>query len=116
MKRIGLKWNLEKSKYMFNISKIKLELPRTLSRQTLQENIGHISTEEYYSRSIFLPLLYTLLQQLNDYFQGKTMDAIKGIYLIPSNNEKLTSEKEKQMYCATDLINNGTDFDQEISI
>ena len=37
--------------------------------------------------------------------------------MIPSDNEKLMSEKEKiKAYYATDLINNGTDFDQEISL
>ena len=39
------------------------------------------------------------------------------MYLIPSNNEKLMSEKETiKAYYATDLINNGADFDQEISL
>ena len=58
-----------------------------------------------------------MLQQLNDLFQGKTKDAVKGMYLIPSNNEKLMSEKGKiKVYYATNLINNGADFDQEISL
>ena len=39
------------------------------------------------------------------------------MYLIPSNNEKLISEKEKvKAYYATDIIDNGADFDQEISL
>ena len=39
------------------------------------------------------------------------------MYLIPSNNEKLMSEKGKiKVYYATNLINNGADFDQEISL
>ena len=39
------------------------------------------------------------------------------MYLIPSNNEQLMSEKEKiKAYYATDLIKNGADFDQEISL
>ena len=50
-------------------------------------------------------------------FSRQNKDEIKGIYLIPSDNEKLMSEKEKiKAYYATDLINNGTDFDQEISL
>ena len=50
-------------------------------------------------------------------FSRQNKDEIKGIYLIPSNNEKLMSEKEKiKAYYATDLINNGADFDQEISL
>ena len=37
--------------------------------------------------------------------------------LIPSNNDKLTSAKEKiEAYYATNLINNGAEFDQEISL
>ena len=36
--------------------------------------------------------------------------------MIPCNNKILMGEKEKiKVYYATDLINNGTDFDQEIS-
>ena len=39
------------------------------------------------------------------------------MYLIPSNNEKVMGEKEKiKAYYTTDLINNGADFDQEISL
>ena len=39
------------------------------------------------------------------------------MYLILSNNEKLMSEKGKiKVYYATNLINNGADFDQEISL
>ena len=41
----------EKSKDMLNISKIKLEVLRTSSRQTLQDNVEHTSTEEYCRRS-----------------------------------------------------------------
>ena len=46
---------LEKSKDMLNISKIKLEISRTASRQTLRDNVEHTSIEEYYIHSIFLP-------------------------------------------------------------
>ena len=102
---------LEKSKDMLKISKIKLEIPRTASRQTLRNNVEHTSIEEYYRRSVFLPLLDSLLQQLNDRFQGKRKDAIKRMYLITSNNEKVMNEKEKiKAYYATDLINNGANL------
>ena len=86
---------LEKSKDMFIISKIKLEVPRTSSKQTLRLHFHVIysSIEEYYRRSIFLPFLNSLLQQLNDHFQSKTKVVIKGTYLIPSNNEKLMGKK-----------------------
>ena len=39
------------------------------------------------------------------------------MYFITSNNEKFMSEKEKIKVCyATNFINNGADFDQEISL
>ena len=80
---------------MFIISKIKLEVPRTSPKQTLRFHfhVVYSSIEEYYRRSIFLPFLNSLLQQLNDHFQSKTKDVIKAIYLIPSNNEKLMGKK-----------------------
>ena len=53
---------LEKSENVLNISKIKLEVPRTASRQTLRDIVEHTSIEEYYRRSIFLPFLESLLQ------------------------------------------------------
>ena len=57
------------------------------SRQALRDNVEHTSIEEYYRCSIFLPFFESLLQQINRRFQGKTKDAIKGMYLIPSNNK-----------------------------
>ena len=89
---------LEKSK-----DKKKLQVPRTASRKTLRD-VVHTSIEECYRGSICLSLLESLLQQLNNCFQRKTKDAIKEMYLLPSNNEKLVSEKEKiKAYYATDL-------------
>ena len=39
------------------------------------------------------------------------------MYLLPKSSDKLVSEEEKiKAYYATDLINNGADFDQEISL
>ena len=60
-----------------------------------KDNVEHTSIEERYRSSIFLPFLDSVLQQLNNRFQSKTKDAIKGMHLIPNNKEKLTSEKEK---------------------
>ena len=77
---------------MLNISKIKLEVQRTALRQTLQDNAELISIEEYYKHSTFLPFLYSLLQQLNNFFDDKTKDAIR-MYLISSINQTPMSEK-----------------------
>ena len=56
---------LEKSKDILNIL-----------RQTLRDNVKHISIEEYYRRSISLPFLDSLLQQPSNRFHGKTKYAI----------------------------------------
>lgn len=74
---------------MMIISKTKLEVSRTSFRQPLRDNVEHTYTEEYYGHSIFRHFLGSLLHQLNDRFQGKTKGAVKGMYLIPSNNKKL---------------------------
>ena len=62
-----------------------ITVPRTVSRQTLQDNVEHENAEQYYHCTVFIPFLDCLAQQLYDRFQGRTKDAIKGMYLIPSN-------------------------------
>ena len=74
--------------------RISTDLGTTASRQTLRDKVEHTSKEEYYRRSISLPFLDSLLQQLNDRFQGKTKDAVKGMYLIPSNNDNIDTNLE----------------------
>ena len=53
----------------------------TVSRQNLRDNAEHENAEPYYHRTVFIPFLYCLAQQLHDRFQGKTKDAVKGMYL-----------------------------------
>ena len=62
-----------------------ITIPRTVSRQTLRDNVEHENAEQYGHRTVFIPFLDCLVQQPNDRFQGRTKDAIKGMYLIPSN-------------------------------
>ena len=45
---------------------------------------SNTTSEEYYRRTIFIPFIYSLIQQLNERFSGKTKSAISGIYLILS--------------------------------
>ena len=61
-----------------------ITIPRTVTPQNLRDNVEHDNAEQYYPRTLFIPFLDCLVQQLNDRFQGKTKDAIKGIYLISS--------------------------------
>ncbi len=66
------------------------QVPRTASPQQYRENIEHSSTEEYYRRSIILPLLDNLIQQMNDRFGSTQMIVAKLINLVPSVITKFT--------------------------
>ena len=48
---------------------------RTVSPQTLLDNVEHENVEQYYRRTVFIPFLDCFVQQLNDYLQGRTEDA-----------------------------------------
>ena len=54
---------------------ITVSRTRTVSRQTLRDNVEHENAEQYYRRTVFIPFLDCLVQR-NDCFQGRTKDAI----------------------------------------
>ena len=61
---------------------------------------------KYYCRTVFIPFLDCLLQQVNDRFQGRTKDTIKGMYLIPSNLSDVDKKvKHIKRYHGNDLPN-----------
>ena len=60
------------------------QVPRTASHQRHRDNVEHSSNEEYYRRSIVLPLLDNLIQQMNDRFGSTQMIVAKLINLVPS--------------------------------
>lgn len=60
------------------------EVPRTASRQIHRDNVEHSTPEEYYRRSIILPLLDSLIQQMKDRFSKTQIVVAKLINLIPS--------------------------------
>ena len=70
---------------MTSLADTTITVPRTVSRQNLRDNVEHENAEQYYRRTVFIPFLDCLVQQLNDRFQAKTKDTIKVMYLIPSN-------------------------------
>ena len=76
-----------------------ITVPRTLSRQTLRDNVEHENAEQYYRCTVFVPFLDCLVHQLNDRFQRKTKDAIKGMYLIPSNLSDVDDSVEHIKRC-----------------
>ena len=85
----------KKCETMANLSNVAITVPRIVQRQTLRANFDHYIPEKYYRRSIFIPFVDCLLQQLHDRFQGKTKNCIKGIFLIPSNLENTNTEVNK---------------------
>ena len=66
----------------------------------------HENVEQYYNRTVFIPFLDCLAQQLNDRFQERTKDAIKAMYLIPSNLSDVDNKvKQIKGYYGNDLPN-----------
>ena len=82
-----------------------ITVPRTVSRQTLRDNVEHENPEQYYRHTVFI-LFLDCLVQLNDLFQGGTKHAIKGMYLIPSNLSDVDNKmKHIKCYYGNDLPN-----------
>ena len=83
-----------------------ITVPRTVSRQNLRDNVEHENAEQNYRRTLFIPFLDCLVQQLNDRFQGKAKGAIKGMYLILSNLSDVDDKlKYIKRYYSNDLPN-----------
>ena len=88
-------------------------VPRTSSRQALRVNVEHENVRRYYRRTVFLDCL---LQQLNERFQRRTEDVIKGMCLIPSNLCNVDKNVEHiKLYYGNDLPNEDR-FIQEIKL
>ena len=95
-----------KCQVMATLADTIITVSRRVSRQNLRDNVEHQKGELYYRRAIFIPFLDCLVQQLNDRFQGKTKDAIKGMYLIPSNLSDVDDKVEHiKRYYSNDLPN-----------
>ena len=83
-----------------------ITVPRTVSPQTLWDNVKPENAKQCHRRTVFIPFLDCPVQQLNDRFQGRTKDAIKGIYLIPSHLSDADDKVEHiKRYYGNDLPN-----------
>ena len=81
-------------------------VPRTVSRQTLRDNVEHKNAEQYYHRIVFIPFLDCLVKQLNDRFERRTKDAIKSMYFIPINHSDVDDKVEHiKRYYGNDFPN-----------
>ena len=60
------------------------QVPRIAGRQCHRENVEHTSAEEYYRRTVVIPFLDGLLEQLRERFGSTQMMASKLMNLVPS--------------------------------
>ena len=60
------------------------QVPRIAGRQCHRENVEHVSTEEYYRRTVVIPSLDNLLEQLRERFGNTQIIASKLMNLVPS--------------------------------
>ena len=60
------------------------QVPRTTGRQIHRDNVEHASAEEYFRRTVVIPFLDNLLEQLRERFGSTQMMASKLMCLVPS--------------------------------
>ena len=60
------------------------QVPRITGRQCHRDNVEHASAEEYYRRTIIIPFLDNLIQQLQERFGNTQVVASKLMNLVPS--------------------------------
>ena len=59
-------------------------MPRTVNRQADRANLQAISPSQFYTRSVFLPFIDTVLEQLGERFCSDLVDCIELKFLITS--------------------------------
>ena len=111
---VELKAIIEKCTKMTELPGNKLKVPRVNARQIYGSNVELTTLEEYCRRTIFVPFMDGLIQQLNDRFNGTTKSAMSGIYLIPSLIENFP-KSEIFEYFQSDLLSESS-FSQEIQL
>ena len=70
----------------------EMPIPRTCGRQTARSNVDASSPEECWRRSVFVPFLDHIIQELSDRFSQLNEDAVKRLNLLPSNLSNLSAE------------------------
>ena len=76
-------WLVQAEAIAFEVGVVS-EIPQVSSRQTFRNNVEFSSVEEYYERSIVLPLLDRLVQQMSDRFGTTQTVTANIIHLAPS--------------------------------
>ncbi|XP_078679498.1 52 kDa repressor of the inhibitor of the protein kinase-like [Branchiostoma floridae x Branchiostoma belcheri] len=94
-----------------------MEIPRRCGRQTQRSNVEADSPEVYFRRSVFLPFVDSMVEQLATRFQQLTAHACRALLLIPSNLDNLQEDhiQQLQQFYEPDLPSPHT-FRQEIRL
>ena len=88
-------------------------IPRQIAHQTQQANISANDAQEYFRRSIYIPLIDSILQDLKERFSRQSSAIYYASALIPAHLQLYTLDKvrlaldiyedyiegEKQLYC-----------------
>ena len=76
-----------------------LTLPRTCSKQTKRSNIPAESPEEYYRRTIFIPILDDIIQQMKERYEiAKSNASILSFILPISCNDESSKKKLEEAF------------------
>lgn len=106
-----------KAEKMAKLADITIEIPRRCGRQTQRSNIPADDAKEYYRRTVFIPFLDSTIQQMDMRFNTLSKAALRGIYLLPNNVNKITEETTSSLidFYDTDLPSPST-FPQEVEL
>jgi len=87
----------EKIKKMVKKANVKVSIPRIFGRQTLRNNTNARTPVAHFRRTVFLPFLDNLLEQINTRFNGRSEAALLGVLLIPTNLQQLNESSQEKL-------------------
>ncbi|XP_078585777.1 52 kDa repressor of the inhibitor of the protein kinase-like [Branchiostoma floridae x Branchiostoma japonicum] len=76
----------------------KIEVPRRCRRQTLRSNVEADTPEAYFRRSVFIPFVDSMVEQLATRFRQLTVHACHALMLIPSDLHNMTEDHINQLH------------------
>ena len=74
------------------VSGTSISIPRRCNHQTLRGNVEAGTPEEYWRRTIFIPVVDHLISELTDRFQNLSQCAVRGLYLLPGTLSSLNDQ------------------------
>ena len=93
-----------------------LEIPRRCGRQTQRNNVPAETPKVYYRLAVYLPLLDSLIHQLNMRFGHLSKQAVQGLCLIPSNISEQHPPGSLDLQYYMDDLPSPDSLEQELSL